>query len=168
MATLVRWNRQPWTPLRELAAVQGDLSRLVNGFFEGNARAGEWAPALDAWETESEIVYAFDLPGVDEQHISVEVDDGTLTVTAERQRSSEITDGRYHRVERRHGSFSRAVGLPQGVSEEAIKASYVDGVLEIHVPKPAQPKPKRIKIALEGQLPTIDGRGPESEEATAS
>src|SRR5579862_5087723 len=111
MTTLVRWE-----PFREVAAVHSELSRLMNGLFEGNGHATQtWVPTLDAWETETELVFAFDLPGVPQDAISVEVEEGTLTVTAERSRSEEISQERYHRFERRFGSFARTVGLPQGV-----------------------------------------------------
>ena len=142
MTTLVRWD-----PFREAAAVHDELSRLMNGLFEGSGRSTQtWVPTLDAWETDDAIVYAFDLPGVPQDKISVEVEDGTLTVSAQRERSTEVSDERYHRVERRFGSFARTVGLPQGVTEDAIRASYKDGVLEIHVPKPEQVKPTKIEI----------------------
>lgn len=159
MATLVRWNTSPWAPLRELADMQTEMSRLMNGLLVGSGHPAQaWVPTLDAWETESELVYAFDLPGVGQDRISVEVEDGTLTISAERDRSSEISDERYLRFERRFGTFSRTVGLPQGVSGDAITASYTDGVLEIHVPKPEQPKPTRVKIGVEGTPATIEGR----------
>jgi HSP20 family protein len=133
MATLVRWD-----PLREVAVMQNELSY--------------------AWETKSELVYAFDLRGVAQDKISVEVEDGTLTVSAERERSEEISEELFHRFERRHGSFSRTVGLPQGATEESIKATYKDGVLEIHLPKPEQPKPKKIEIGFETpEASTIEG-----------
>jgi len=152
MATLVRWD-----PFREVAAVQTELSRLMNGLYEGNDRATQsWVPTLDAWETEDALVYAFDLPGVAQDKISVEVEDGALTVAAERERSTEVSREHFHRFERRHGTFERTVGLPQGVSEDSIGASYRDGVLEIRIPKPEQPKPKKIEIATEA-APTIEG-----------
>ena len=138
MTTLVRWNTGRWAPTREVAVMQNELSRLMNGLFEGNGRQTQsWVPTLDAWETESELVYAFDLPGIPQDAISVEVE-----------------DEHFHRVERRYGTFTRSVGLPQGVAEDAIKATYTDGVLEIHVPKPEQPKPKKIEIGVEPK--TID------------
>ena len=71
MATLVRWD-----PFREVAAVQNELSRLMNGLFEGNGRTEQsWVPTLDAWETDDVVVYAFDLPGVVQDEISVEVEE---------------------------------------------------------------------------------------------
>ena len=141
MATLVRWD-----PFREVAALHNELSRFMNSV-EGNGRTTQsWVPTLDVWETEDALVYAFDLPGIDKDKISIEVDDSMLTVSAERAREHEVKDDRFHRFERRYGSFSRTVGLPQGVDEDQIDADYHDGVLEIRVPKPAEVKPKRIAI----------------------
>ena len=153
MATLVRWD-----PFREVAALQNEMSRFVNLFREGNGGATpqSWAPPMDVWETDGEIVYAFDLPGVSENKISVEFEDGALTVSAERERTSEISDDRLHRAERRFGSFSRTIGLPQGVTEEQIAANYEGGVLEVHVKKPEQSKPRRIQIGSSEQA-TIEG-----------
>lgn len=150
MTTLVRWNTGRWAPAREVAVMQNELSRLMNGLFEGSGRQTQsWVPTLDAWETEGELVYAFDLPGIPQDAISVEVEDGTLTVSAERSRNTDVEDEHVHRVERRYGTFARSVGLPQGVAEDSITATYTDGVLEIHVPKPEQPKPKKIEIGVE-------------------
>ena len=152
MATLVRWE-----PFRELAAVQSEMSRFMNGLLEGNGQATQsWVPTADVWETEDEVVYAFDLPGIPEDRISVELEDGALTVSAERAREHEVEDGKYFRFERRFGSFSRTIGVPQGVNEDAVSAKYEHGVLEVHVPKPAQPKPRKIEIG--GGHKTIEGK----------
>jgi HSP20 family protein len=142
MATLVRWE-----PFRELAQLQGEMSRFLNGLYEGTGRSSQgWVPSLDVWETESELVYAFDLPGLEENKISIEVQDDTLTVTGERERATQEQGDRFYRFERRTGSFSRAVGLPAGVDESKIQASYTNGVLEVHVPKPEEAKPRRIQL----------------------
>ena len=154
MATLVRWE-----PLREIATLQNDMSRLMNSFVGGggNGDAGRsWVPALDVWETDGEIVYALDLPGIPEDEISIEFEDGALTVSAQRERAHEVSDDKLYRYERRYGTFSRTFGLPQGVSEDQIKADYHDGVLEIHVAKPEQAKPRRIEIGS-GEQKTIEG-----------
>jgi HSP20 family protein len=161
MATLVRWE-----PLREAAAMHTELSRLMNGLFEGSADrpTQAWVPTLDVWETDAEVVYAFDLPGISKDKIAIEAEDGALTVSATRERDEKVENDRYVRFERRYGTFSRTVGLPHGVSEDAIKASYDQGVLEIRVPKPEQPKPKRIEIAGgdASQPQTIEGNATQS------
>ncbi len=151
MATLVRWD-----PFREVAALHNELSRFMNSI-EGNGQATQsWVPALDVWETEDALVYAFDLPGVDEDKIQIEVENSMLTVGAERERATEVSAERFQRFERRYVSFSRTVGLPEGVDDSAIKAAYVNGVLEVRVPKPELPKPKRIQIEVAGEQPTIE------------
>lgn len=156
MARVVRWE-----PFRELAALQNDMGRLMSTFLgqgqiNGETEQRAWMPAVDVWETENELIYAFDLPGIPEDKISVEYDDGALTVSGERERAEEVKGDRFYRYERRFGSFSRTVGLPQDVGEEGIKADYRDGVLEIHVPKPETPKPRRIQIGS-GEQATIEG-----------
>ena len=151
MTTLVRWE-----PFRELASLQSEMSRLMNGLFEGPGRPTQsWVPALDVWETDRELVYAFDLPGIPEEQIEIEVSDETLTVSAQREKVAEESGDRFYRFERRYGTFSRAVGLPQGADESKIAASYRDGVLEIRVPKPEEAKPR--KIALGNAKPDIEG-----------
>jgi HSP20 family protein len=118
-----------------------------------------WVPTADVWETENEVVHAFDLPGIPEGKISVELEDGALTVTAEREREEKVEDGRYFRFERRFGTFTRTIGLPQGVTEKDVKASFAHGVLEVHVAKPEQAKPQKIAIAVDGTEPkTIEGK----------
>jgi HSP20 family protein len=154
MATLVRWE-----PFREIATLQNDMSRLMNSVLGGtdDAPNRSWVPAVDVWEKEDELVYAFDLPGIPEDKISVELDDGALIVSGERDRAEETTEENFYRFERRFGSFSRTVGLPQGVGEDSINADYHDGVLEVHVKKPEQPKPRRISIGS-GDKKTIEGK----------
>jgi HSP20 family protein len=158
MTTVVRLNARRWTPIREVAVMHNEFSRLMNGLFEGNARPSQsWVPTLDAWETANELVYAFDLPGIGQESISVEVEDGTLTVSAERVRP-ELSDEYFQRLERRYGAFARSVGLPQGVDADTIKASYRDGVLEVHIVKPEQARPRKIEIGVEAPAPAaIEG-----------
>jgi HSP20 family protein len=154
MATLVRWE-----PFRDLATLQNEMSRFMNGLFEGPARATQsWIPTADVWESENEVVYAFDLPGIPEDKIAVELDEGALTISAEREREQKVEEGRYYRFERRFGTFTRTIGLPQGVTEKDVQASFKDGVLEVHVAKPEQPKPHKIAISVGGSEPkTIEG-----------
>jgi len=159
MATLVCWE-----PFREVAALQNEMSRFMNGLLEGNGRTTQsWIPTLDAWETDGEVVYAFDLPGIPQDTISVELDDGTLTVTAERERKDAAKEQGFYRYERRFGTFARTVGVPQGVTDSDITATYENGVLELHVKKPAQPKPRKIQIGgASTEQKTIEGTAQEA------
>jgi HSP20 family protein len=155
MATLVRWE-----PFREIAALQSEMSRFMNGLVEGNGRSTQsWIPTVDVWESEDEVVYAFDLPGIPEDKISIELDDGALTVTGEREREPTVDDGRYARFERRYGTFSRTIGVPQGVTESSVAATYEQGVLTVHIAKPEQPKPRKIQIGTgaTSEPKTIEG-----------
>ena len=142
-----------WEPFREVAALQGEMSRFMNQLWGGAGAGGgtgqsAWRPALDVWETDDELVLALDLPGVPEDKVSIEVDDSVLTVSGEREHVGENSGDRFFRFERRFGQFSRSVTLPQGVDETTVSAEYKDGVLEIHVPKPAERKPTRIPIGV--------------------
>src|SRR5215212_7332031 len=142
VATLVRWE-----PFRELATLQTEMSRLMNGMFEGNGHETQsWVPALDVYETENDLVYAFDLPGISEEQIAIELNEDALTVSASRERSQELTGEGFHRSERRFGSFTRTVGVPHGTSDDSVKAEYRNGVLEVRVAKPEERKPLRIPV----------------------
>lgn len=147
-----------WEPFRELAALQNEMGRWMNqvaggvGTPAGNGQSSTWLPAVDVWETESELVLSFDLPGIEEHKIAVELDDNVLTVTGERERNSEHANDRFYRFERRFGQFARSVTLPAGVKEDEIQANHKDGVLEIRVPKPEEQKPRRIQIGSQGAI----------------
>ena len=159
MATLVRWD-----PFREIAALQNEMARFLGSVRDAGGNGGAdrtWVPALDVWETDDELVYAFDLPGIPENEITVEFEDGVLSVSAERTRSDEVKQDGYYRYERRVGSFARTIALPQGVSEEDISASHANGVLEVRVRRPEEAKPHRIEIGAAGEK-TIEGTATEA------
>jgi len=161
MATLVRFD-----PLREVAALQNEMGRLLGMFREGNGQADRsWVPALDVWETNDAYVYAFDLPGIPEDKISIEFEDGMLTVSADRERTEQTEGDRFYRYERRFGTFSRTLGLPQGVKDEDISASCQNGVLEIRVRKPEEVKPRKIQIGVGAsqETQTIEGTATHAE-----
>jgi len=161
MATIVRFD-----PFRELAGLQAEMSRVMGGVFGergGEQGARSWIPALDVWETSDELVYAFDLPGIPEEKIAVELEDGTLSVSAERAREQIGTHDGFRRYERRFGAFGRTISLPAGVSESDVKASYANGVLELRVRKPQQPKPHRIPVA-KGEKSAIEGKARKTDE----
>src|SRR6266480_3069304 len=151
MTTLVRFRE----PLRNVA-MNSEFERLIQTMFESPARPGAlankvWAPPLDVWETEGELVYAFDLPGIPEETIAVDLEDSTLTISGSRERI-EMEDGRFFRYERPFGAFTRSVALPDGTGDGEARAHYANGVLEVHVQKPEQSKPRRLPV-----MTTVEG-----------
>ena len=156
------------SPAGQPAGLQSDMARMMNTFFGTSPFAAQadgasvWLPPVDVTETEDALLLAFDLPGLKEDEIQVELDDNVLTVSGERVRTTELKQDDYFRYERRFGSFSRSVALPAGVKDEEIDASYENGVLEIRMPKPEQSKPKRIQVGT--SAPTIEGAGTPKED----
>ena len=152
-----------WEPTRELHSIQQDVNRLLGTFFDTpTARGGalrRWIPAMDLVEEGEEYVLRADLPGLSEDDVKIELDDNVLTVSGERKFEHEQRQGSYYRVERASGSFRRSLTLPDGVDPEAVKATFERGVLEVHVPKPEQRKPRKVAITVgDGSAPkAIDG-----------
>jgi HSP20 family protein len=153
--TVVRWE-----PLRELGSLQNEMNRLFNTVFDTPQPAGSamrrWMPAMDLVESDENFVLRADLPGLSEEDIKIEFEDGTLTVSGERKAEHESKSEGYYRVERAFGSFSRSLTLPQGIDPEAVTANFDRGVLEVRIPKPEQRKPRRIEIGGAAQQ-TIEG-----------
>ena len=103
-------------------------------------------PAMDVYETDEKVVVAVELPGIKAEDVEVSVEDSTLTVSGKREFASEVTEESYHRIERRYGSFSRAVSLPPQVDTAKVEARFEDGILIVEVPKVEKAKPKKIQI----------------------
>src|SRR5437867_13359966 len=109
-----------WEPLRELTTLQGEMNRLFNSFFEGDATeaARRWTPAMDLVEADDHLVLRADLPGLSEDDVSIEVQDNVLTLSGERKGEHEERRNGFYRMERSFGRFSRSLTLPEGVDAE--------------------------------------------------
>jgi HSP20 family protein len=120
--------------------------RLLDEMFRtgGNgSRVTGFTPPLDVRETDDEYLVMVDVPGVKSQDVTIELNDQLLTISGSRV---PVETGEAQSVERPYGSFVRHLTLPKGVDSDQIEAEYHDGVLELHIPKPAAVKPKRITI----------------------
>ncbi|MCA8964099.1 MAG: Hsp20/alpha crystallin family protein [Planctomycetes bacterium] len=89
---------------------------------------------------------SFELPGLDEKAIDVQMHDHTLTVTAERTDDRQTEGKRWHRVEHRYGQLSRSIVLPKDAAQSGIEAVYKHGVLTITVPKAPEARPNKISV----------------------
>jgi HSP20 family protein len=134
---------------RNLSTWQEQVNRLLENTLPArsdNAALTTWAPAVDIYETENELVLKADLPDINEKDLDVRVENNMLTIHGERKFEQEVKEDSYLRMERTYGSFSRSFSLPNTVNTEAIKAEYKNGVLTVELPKRAESKPKQVKI----------------------
>ena len=138
-----------WEPSRGATTLQEQLNRVFGDMLE---RAGNesnltpWAPAVDIFETEHELVVQADLPDVNPQDLDIRVENNILTIRGERKFENKVNEENYLRVERAYGSFSRSFSLANSVKSDAIKADYQNGVLTLTIPKREEAKPKQIKV----------------------
>ncbi len=153
-----------WEPVRELSSLQQEMNRLFNGFFDAPRASGgngaRFLPAMDLVESNDHFILRADLPGLREEDVKIELEDNVLSISGERKAEQEERKEGYYRLERSFGTFSRSLALPEGVKPEGIEASFVNGVLEVKIPKPEQRKPHRVTIGVggtSGEGGTIDG-----------
>ena len=138
---LVRWD-----PIHDLAGFEVDrLNRMFSDLYnESPSRA--WVPPVDIYEADNrELVIKAELPDMKREQISVTFENNVLTLKGERA-ESEVSQGRFRRVERRSGTFSRSFTLPNTADPSGITASYKDGVLTVRIPQREEAKPTQIAV----------------------
>ena len=123
----------------------GNLARQPRG--QQGTEVTEWAPAIDVVTEDGDLVIRAELPGVKQEDVDITLHNNVLTISGERKAEQEEERGGYYVRERRYGSFSRSLTVPEGVDESKIHARYENGVLEVTVEGAAAvQEPKRIQI----------------------
>ena len=141
-----------WEPMREFEDLIDRYSRAMGwpaGHGQETMTKGDWLPRVDISETEGEFVIKAEIPEVRKENVKVRVENGILTIQAERRQETDEKKERYHRIERSYGSFVRSFTLPDNVDETAIKAVFKDGMLNLSIPKSEAAKPKSIEVTVE-------------------
>ena len=147
MADLVRWN-----PAREMMTLRSEMDRLFDDFFGAPAPRMQgtmnWGIPLDVCEEQDKYTIEAVVPGMNPEEIDISIADNVLTISGQTQSSQEQQgdNKQYHMRERRFGSFSRTITLPQGINAEQVQANYANGILKIEVPKAENAKPRRITV----------------------
>jgi HSP20 family protein len=162
MTVLTRWQ-----PTREFSTLQDRINRLFHDSFSRDSfsdgqealATSSFAPAVDVYEDEHDIVLKLEVPGIDEKDLDIHVENNTLTVHGERKFEKDEKEENYRRVERQYGSFTRSFTLPNTVETENVSATYDKGVLKIKLAKKAEAKPKQIKVNV-GSEKTVEAKGP--------
>jgi HSP20 family protein len=139
-------------PFRNLLNFQEQFNRVFDDTFRfrGESALTAWAPAVDIYETENELVLKADLPDINEKDLDIRLENNTLTIQGERKFEKQVSEDNYLRVERAYGSFTRSFALPSSVNPDQIHAEYQNGVLTVRMPKREESKPKQIKLAVKG------------------
>ena len=143
--TLVRYN-----PLNEVSLFKNNFGKFFNDTFFNDSNFSdqkqEWKPVVDIIKKDGKLIVAAELPGVNKENISIDVNKDVLTLKGERKYENEEKEADYYRRERVSGSFSRSFVLPSGVSTEEINAEYKDGILKIEIPEVQKEEAKQITI----------------------
>ncbi|WP_298273515.1 Hsp20/alpha crystallin family protein [Geobacter sp.] len=121
-----------WLPLRHM------LHDLGGGM--------EMMPAVDMFEEGGNLVVKAELPGMLKNDINLRIVDNNLIISGEKSTEEKIERSNFLRLERSHGSFSRTLGLPEGLDTEHIKASFKDGVLEVRIPRTETSTVRQITV----------------------
>jgi len=143
-----------WEPFDGLNKVQSRINDLFDDSFgrswaNATTRNESWYPAVDILESKEAYLLRAELPGMKKEDFNLEVKDGTLTLTGERKAVKPADGVEYRSVERVNGKFVRFFTLPETVRHDGIQATYKDGILEIHIPKAEEAKPRQIDITVQ-------------------
>ena len=141
-----------------------EVNRLFSQLFNEDRATQRWTPAMDLVEADDHFLLKADLPGMAEDDVSIEIQDGALVISGERKAEHETSGRGWFRVERSFGRFARTLTLPDGIDPDAVSAAFDKGVLTVRIPKPEQRKPRRIQI---GHSPG-NGSTPQMVEGTAT
>jgi HSP20 family protein len=144
-------------PFGELARMEREMGDLFGRFFHdwpagGLATRGRaWTPAVDMIDRPDEVVVRADLPGLEQKDVDVTIQEGMLTIRGERKEErEEKKEGEdYYHAERAFGAFVRSMPLPPGVDPEKVKATFKNGILEVHLQKTKESKARKIEIKPE-------------------
>jgi HSP20 family protein len=142
-----------WEPFDGFTKMQSRINSLFDEVFDranghSQAYSGVWAPPVDILESRDSYLIRAELPGMKKEEISVEFKEGALTLSGEKKFEEPAEGVTYHRSERASGKFARSFYLPQTIKQDGINATFRDGILEVHVPKADEAKPKQIAISV--------------------
>lgn len=151
---LVPYRKDNWwaDPFSELENLQRQMNQLFDfslsrsPWSDTTLLGGQWAPAIDVYDSKDNLLVKADLPGLTKDEIEVSIQDNNLVLKGEKKKDTEINEENYFKTERFYGSFFRTIPLPSSVDAGKVDAKYQDGVLTLTLPKKEEAKPKQITI----------------------
>ena len=127
-----------YTPFNDIRKSFDLVNTIINTIGEQTTAEQEvldFRPKINTRETEENYHIEVELPGVKKEDVDIKVDGNVLTISGERNVREEVKDEDYHKIESRYGLFSRSFTLPERVDTSNIEAEFVNGILEIAIPK---------------------------------
>lgn len=135
---------EPWSAL---GGQRSRLARFLEGAFgEFPGASQRLAPAVDIHQDEKQYTITVELPGCAKSDVTVEVNEGVLTLRGEKKSEREEKKEQRRWVERSFGSFSRSFTLPGDAASDRIQAAFDNGVLTVTIPRTAESKPQVIAV----------------------
>lgn len=147
-------NLVSWSPFREMEGFFDRYNRLLSdrdlaGLGDEALRTNlNWRSRADISESKKEYLIKAELPEVERDDIHIEIENGMLTISGERQMEKDEETEKQHRIESFYGKFSRSFSLPSDVDESKISAKTKSGVLKVHLPKTKPTVAKPIEISV--------------------
>jgi HSP20 family protein len=153
---LIRWQRPEmnvWSPFRHLSTLRDEIDRLFESPLNALTSDSQqflngWLPTIDLYEDKDNLLVKAELPGMKKEDIDISLHGDVLTLSGERKEEEAFEDAQAYRSERFLGKFQRTLTLPVNVSAEKVRASYMDGILSITLPKAEEAKPKQIEVKV--------------------
>ena len=148
---ILRWGRR-WDPFEDLEKMRRQMEHVLRTAAQAGGRAGNMLfgersfPLINLYETNESYIATAEVPGVKADEIEIAVTGDTLTVKGKRQAEVDREQVNCHRQERDFGSFARTVNLPGAIATDQVDATYVDGVLQVMLPKAEENKPRVIQV----------------------
>lgn len=143
-------TRQRSTLPSTIERLRDEFDRALSTWWNDSGEFAElatgWQPSVDIAETDQALEVKVDLPGIKPEEVQINVSDNRLIIQGERKEEKETKDKTVHRIERRYGSFYRAIPLPAGTKPEEVSAESDNGVITVRVPKAEQAKAKRVAV----------------------
>ncbi len=142
-------TRAVWNPFRELARIENELNKLFSEFLPSTRESVEvvtWAPRVDVYEKDNNIVIEAEIPGAKKEDIEVKIKDNAVVIKGEVKKEEEKKEENYYRKERFYGTFERVIPLPTEVKAEEAKAEFKDGILRLTIPKATQEHEVKIEV----------------------
>jgi HSP20 family protein len=146
MKTITPRRALDLNPWRDFDAMERRMRRMLGEAWPQTESPMDWVPSMDLHETDGAFELSVELPGLKPEEVELSVEENVLTIRGEKKEEKRKDEGKWHLLERAHGSFERSFTLPRGVDDSQVKADFKNGILKVQLPKRAEAQGRKIPI----------------------